>query len=45
MKNVQSIRKIYWYKERMGRCCGLNQKQLLTEHYIKTKYHSTMKKN
>ena len=21
MKNVQSIRKIYWYKERMGRCC------------------------
>lgn len=44
-ENVQSIRKIYWYKERMGRCCGLNQKQLLTEHYIKTKYHSTMKKN
>lgn len=45
MKNVQSIRKIYWYKERMGRCCGLNQKQLLTECYIKIKYRFTMKKN
>ncbi len=34
-----------WYKERMGRCCGLNQKQLLTECYIKIKYRFTMKKN
>ena len=44
-KNVQNTRKIYWYKERMERCYGLNQKQLLTECYIKIKYHFTMKKN
>ena len=44
-KNVQNTRKIYWYKERMERCYGLNQKQLLTECYIKIKYRFTMKKN
>lgn len=39
-EKVQNIRKTYWYREPMGKCYGLNQKQLLTECCFKIKYHS-----
>lgn len=44
-EKVQNIRKTYWYWELMGKCYGLNQKQLLTECCFKIKYRFIMKKN